>query len=121
MTSTARRIAVLAAVLITGAGIAACNSTPSPSAPKTSSAKPVYGGTLRIVAASGPEHLDTVPSYYTADYQLTRAYARQLLSYPTLPYTSTSDANWVKDITPAPDVATDGARPSRTAGSPTAA
>ncbi|HEY6786632.1 MAG TPA: ABC transporter substrate-binding protein [Trebonia sp.] len=107
MTSTARRIAVLAAVLITGAGIAACSSTPSPSAPATSSAKPVYGGTLRIVAASGPEHLDTVPSYYTTDYQLTRAYARQLLSYPTLPYTSTSDANWVKDITPAPDVATD--------------
>jgi hypothetical protein len=26
------------------------------------------------VAASGPEHLDTVPSYYTTDYQLTHAY-----------------------------------------------
>jgi hypothetical protein len=45
------------------------------------------------VAASGPEHFDTVPSYYTTDYQLTHAYTRQLLSYPTLPYTSTSDPN----------------------------
>jgi peptide/nickel transport system substrate-binding protein len=60
-----------------------------------------------MVAASGPEHLDTVPSYYTTDYQLTHAYTRQLLNYPTLPYTSTSDANWVKDTTPAPDVATE--------------
>jgi peptide/nickel transport system substrate-binding protein len=59
------------------------------------------------VAASGPEHLDTVPSYYTADYQLTHAYTRQLLSYPTLPYTSTSGSNWVKDITPAADAATE--------------
>jgi peptide/nickel transport system substrate-binding protein len=107
MISTARRIGVLVTVLITGAGIAACSSTPKPSAPTTSSTKPVYGGTLRIVADSGPEHLDTVPSYYTADYQLTHAYTRQLLSYPTLPYTSTSDANWLKDTTPAADVATE--------------
>jgi peptide/nickel transport system substrate-binding protein len=67
----------------------------------------VSGGTLHIVAASGPAHLDTVPSYFTADYQLTHAYARQLLSYPTLPYTSTSSAAWIKDTTPAPDVATE--------------
>jgi peptide/nickel transport system substrate-binding protein len=109
MTSTATRLAEIAAVLITGAGLAACSSGTgsSPSAPATSSAKPVYGGTLHIVAASGPEHLDTVPSYYTTDYQLTHAYTRQLLNYPTLPYTSTSDANWAKDITPAPDVATE--------------
>jgi len=107
MISAARRIAVLAAVLLTGAGLAACSSTAKTSTPTTSSAKPVYGGTLHIVAASGPEHLDTVPSYYTTDYQLTHAYTRQLLSYPTLPYTSTSDANWTKDTTPTPDVATE--------------
>ena len=107
MTSAAKRLAGLAAVLITGAGLAACSTSTTPSAPPSSSAKPVYGGTLRIVAASGPEHLDTVPSYYTTDYQLTHAYTRQLLSYPTLPYTSTSDANWVKDITPVADVATE--------------
>jgi len=43
---------------------------------------------------------DTVPSYYTRDYQLTHACTRQLLNYPTLPYTSTSGTNWDKDITP---------------------
>jgi peptide/nickel transport system substrate-binding protein len=108
MTYTARRFAVLSAVLLAGAGLAACTSTSNATkanAPSTSTAKPVYGGTLRIVAASGPEHLDTVPSYYTTDYQLTHAYTRQLLSYPTLPYTSTSDPSWMQDITPAPDVA----------------
>jgi ABC-type glycerol-3-phosphate transport system substrate-binding protein len=85
MTSRPKRVAGLAAVLIAGAGLAACSSSSpsSPSAPATSSAKPVSGGTLRIVAASGPEHLDTVPSYYTTDYQLTHAYTRQLLNYPT--------------------------------------
>jgi peptide/nickel transport system substrate-binding protein len=67
----------------------------------------VSGGTLHIVAAAGPAHLDTVPSYFTADYQLTHAYTRQLLSYPTVPYTSTSSAGWIKDTTPAPDVATE--------------
>ena len=107
MTSTAKRLAALAAVLITGAGLAACSTSSSPSVSASSSTKPVYGGTLRIVAASGPEHLDTVPSYYTTDYQLTHAYTRQLLSYPTLPYTSFSDPNWVKDITPVADVATE--------------
>ena len=65
------------------------------------------GGTLHIVAASGPAHIDTVPSYYTTDYQLTHAYTRQLLNYPTLPYTSTSSSGWTKDTTPAPDVATE--------------
>ena len=40
------------------------------------------GGTLRIVATAGPDHIDTVPAYYTADYMLERAYARQLLTYP---------------------------------------
>jgi peptide/nickel transport system substrate-binding protein len=108
MTSTAKRLAGIAAAVIAGAGLAACGSTASsPSVPPSSSAKPVYGGTLHIVAASGPEHLDTVPSYYTTDYQLTHAYTRQLLNYPTLPYSSTSDANWVKDTTPAPDAATE--------------
>ena len=62
---------------------------------------------MHIVAASGPAHLDTVPSYYTTDYQLTHAYTRQLLNYPTLPYNSTSDANWTADVTPTADVATE--------------
>lgn len=104
--STAKRLTELAAAIITAAGLVACGSSSSQSASGLSSAKPIYGGTLRIVAASGPEHLDTVPSYYTADYQLTHAYTRQLLSDPTLPYTSTSDPNWVKDITPTADIPT---------------
>ena len=65
------------------------------------------GGTLHIVAASGPAHLDTVPSYYTTDYQLTHAYTRQLLNYPTVPYTSTSDQAWTETTTPAADAATE--------------
>ena len=106
-----RTLAGITTVLITAAGLAACGGTTSaPAGGATSnSQKPVYGGTLHIVAASGPAHLDTVPSYYTTDYQLTHAYTRQLLNYPTLPYTktSTSDPGWVKDTTPAPDIATE--------------
>jgi peptide/nickel transport system substrate-binding protein len=50
-----------------------------------------------------------VPSYYTTDYQLTHAYTRQLLNYPTEAYTSasTSDPGWVATTTPAPDIATE--------------
>ncbi|MGB6577369.1 MAG: ABC transporter substrate-binding protein, partial [Streptosporangiaceae bacterium] len=109
MTSASKRFAGLAAAVLAAAGLAACSSSSSPSSPSTSSSagKPVMGGTLRIVAASGPAHLDTVPSYYTTDYQLTHAYTRQLLNYPTLPYTSTSDPNWTKDVTPAADAATE--------------
>src|SRR5258706_137074 len=67
---------------------------------------PVYGGTLKLIAASGPDHIDTVPAYYTADYILERGYARQLLTYPTVPDPSLTSPGWTKDITPAPDVAT---------------
>jgi peptide/nickel transport system substrate-binding protein len=105
MTSPPRRFAGLAAAVVAAAGFAACSSSPSPSA--SGSQKPVSGGTLRIVAAHGPGHLDTVSSYYTTDYQLTHAFTRQLLNYPTVPYTSTSDAGWVKTTTPAADIATE--------------
>jgi peptide/nickel transport system substrate-binding protein len=66
---------------------------------------PVYGGTLRLVAASGPDYLDTVPAYYNADYILERAYARQLVSYPSLADPSAYSSGWKKDTTPAADVA----------------
>ncbi|MDR0345457.1 MAG: ABC transporter substrate-binding protein [Nocardiopsaceae bacterium] len=65
------------------------------------------GGTLHIVAASGPDHIDTVPAYYTADYMLEHAYTRQLLQYPTVAYTGTSGAGWKKTTTPAADMATE--------------
>jgi peptide/nickel transport system substrate-binding protein len=66
----------------------------------------VSGGTLKIVANSGPDHIDTVSAYYTADYELEHAYSRQLLSYPTEPYTTTGDAGWLASTTPAADIAT---------------
>jgi peptide/nickel transport system substrate-binding protein len=97
------------AAILAIAGLAACSgsSSSSSSSGASSSQKPVSGGTLHIVAASGPAHLDTVPSYYTTDYQLTHAYTRQLLNYPTLPYTSTTSSGWIKDTTPTADVATE--------------
>jgi peptide/nickel transport system substrate-binding protein len=109
MISTPKRFAGLTAAVLAAAALAACSSS-STSSPTTSSSSsagtPVSGGTLHIISASGPAHLDTVPSYYTADYQITHTYARQLLQYPTLPYASTTDANWVKDTTPVADIAT---------------
>jgi len=108
MISMPKRIAGLTAAVLAAAALAACSSssTSSPSAGGTSSTTPVSGGTLHIVAASGPDHIDTVPAYYTADYMLERAYTRQLLQYPSAPYTSTSDAGWTKSVTPVADVAT---------------
>jgi ABC-type transport system substrate-binding protein len=115
MTRVSKRFAGLAVVATAAMGLAACSSTPSSSnsstsvqasSTATSNAKPVSGGTLNIVAASGPDHIDTVPAYYTADYELERAYTRQLVSYPSYPYTSTSSTGWTEDTTPVADVAT---------------
>ena len=77
-------------------------------------ASPVRGGTLRLVAADGPDHIDTVPAYFTADYILERAYARQLLSYPAFADPTVGSKGWKEDVTPAPDVATE--VPSRANG-----
>ena len=110
MISTPKRFAGLTAAVLAAAALAACSSS-STSSPTTSSSSsagtPVSGGTLRIISASGPAHLDTVPSYYTADYQITHTYARQLLNYPTVAYSSTSDAAWTTATTPVADVATE--------------
>jgi peptide/nickel transport system substrate-binding protein len=69
-------------------------------------ARPRYGGTLRLVAAAGPDHLDPVPAYYTADYILERAYARQLVSYPAVVDRAAYSRGWHADITPVADAAT---------------
>jgi peptide/nickel transport system substrate-binding protein len=69
-------------------------------------AKPVSGGTLRIVAASGFDHLDTVPAYYTADYMLEHAYTRQMLTYPYAVPTTIGSPGWIKAVTPVADIAT---------------
>jgi len=88
---------------LTAAGLAACSSSSGGGA--SSGGKPVHGGTLKFVAASGPDHIDTVPAYYTADYILERGYARQLLTYPTAPGTTLTSAGWTKNTTPVPDIA----------------
>ena len=79
MISAPKRAAGLAAAVLAAAGLAACSSSSSSSTPAASSATPVYGGTLHIISAGGPDHIDTVPAYYTVDYQLERAYTRQLV------------------------------------------
>jgi len=48
-----------------------------------------------------------VPAYYTADYILERAYARQLLSYPTVYDPTLTSPGWKTDTTPVPDIATE--------------
>src|SRR5258707_7234325 len=102
-----RRLPRMAGMVIAGlaaAGLAAaCTSSSGSTSPGSNS---VYGGALKLVAASGTDHIDTVPAYYTADYMLERGYARQLLTYPTVPDPTLPSAGWTKDITPAPDVAT---------------
>src|SRR5215468_7581936 len=103
MTRRSQRIALTAMACLAAAALAACTGSSSNS---FTGGTPVRGGTLKFVAASGPDHIDTVPAYYTADYMLERAYARQLVSYPTVPDPSFSSPGWQKDITPAADVAT---------------
>ena len=108
MTRRSQRIAVMAIASLAAAGLAACSSSSNgPNGTGGNAAKPVLGGTLRLVAASGPDHIDTVPAYYTADYILERAYARQLVSYPTVPDPTLTSAGWKADTTPAPDIATE--------------
>jgi peptide/nickel transport system substrate-binding protein len=106
MTSAPKRFVMLSAAVIAVAGLAACSSSKSSTPAASSSTAPQYGGTLHIVAASGPDHIDTVSAYYTADYMLERAYTRQLVQYPSVPYASTSSAGWTTDTTPVADVAT---------------
>jgi peptide/nickel transport system substrate-binding protein len=84
-------------------GLAACSTSSSST---SSSSTPVRGGTLRIVAASGFDHLDTVSAYYTADYVLEKAYTRQMLTYPYAVPTTIGSPGWNKAITPVADIAT---------------
>ncbi|HEY3978063.1 MAG TPA: ABC transporter substrate-binding protein [Streptosporangiaceae bacterium] len=100
-----KRYAALAVVALAAGGLAACGGSSS-NGSSASSGTPVSGGTLRIVAASGPDHIDTVPAYYTPDYMLERGYARQMLAYPASPATSVTSAAWKKATTPVADVAT---------------
>jgi peptide/nickel transport system substrate-binding protein len=113
MAIVSKRVVALGAVAATAISLAACSSstssstTPPPAATATSTAKITPGGTVNVVANSGPSNWDTVPAYYTADYMFERIYARQLVSYQTVPYTGTSGAGWNTDTTPTADMATE--------------
>jgi peptide/nickel transport system substrate-binding protein len=122
MSRSSKRVTALAVAILAAGGLAACSSssgsgsggstgqsTSTAAAPATSgtSAKPQSGGTLNVVAAAGPDHMDTVQAYYTADYEFERVYTRQLVGYPAVPYTSTSDAGWKQDVAPVADIATE--------------
>jgi peptide/nickel transport system substrate-binding protein len=121
MSRSSKRVAALVVAITAAGGLAACSSSSSGSsgssnasststaaAPATSgtSTKPQSGGTLNVVAASGPSHMDPVQAYYTADYELERVYTRQLVAYPSVPYTSTQGSAWTEEVTPTPDIAT---------------
>jgi peptide/nickel transport system substrate-binding protein len=97
-----RVLAFSAAVLTSLSLISSC----AKSSGTATSAKVLYGGTLRIVADGGPEdNLDPVPSYTLANYILERAFARQLLTYVDADVTGTSGASWQKSIALVPDAA----------------
>jgi peptide/nickel transport system substrate-binding protein len=109
MISAPKCFAGLAAAALAATALAACSSsssTSSSSSSTASSGKPVSGGTLHIVAAAGPDHIDTVPAYYTADYMIERAYTRQLVTYPTVPAATTTSAGFTTETTPVADIAT---------------
>lgn len=111
MSRSSKRIAALAAAALAAGGLAACSSSSgssgaAPAATAASNQKITPGGTVNVVANSGPDHWDTVPAYYTADYEFERIYTRQLVSYQTVPYTGTSGAGWTTDTTPVADAAT---------------
>src|SRR5258708_569871 len=106
MTRQIHRIAALATAGLAVAGLAACSSSNSGGTGGGNNAnKPVFGGTLRIVAASGPDHLDPVPAYYTADYILEKAYTPHLMPYPTTPPPPFTSPPSQHDIPPVPDTA----------------
>jgi peptide/nickel transport system substrate-binding protein len=110
MISAPNRFAALAVAVLAAAGLAACSSSSSSSTTPSASSSagmPVYGGTLNVVAAAGPDHIDTVPAYYTADYEFEHAYTRQLVAYPSVDYTGTNSPGWTEDVTPVADMATE--------------
>ena len=104
MARASGRLVAMTAVVVTVAALAACST--SSSSGSSPAAHPVYGGTLRVLAANGPSQLDTIDAYNYTSYGLERGYARQLVSYPTTSPTRTSGTAWTDGTTVVPDVAT---------------
>jgi ABC-type transport system substrate-binding protein len=70
--------AVLTAI---GLVAAACGTTGGGTTPTAATGQ--KGGTLIVIGTSDPDALDTATAYSTTDYTFERAYARELVSYPT--------------------------------------
>ena len=73
----------------------------------TGRAEAQRGGTLRLLGTSDIFNLDTTSGYYTVLYIISRAFTRQLVSYPASP-------DFAKELRLAPDIAT--AIPTRANG-----
>ena len=97
--------AAAAVVAVAAMGLAACGGSTTNSS-SSSIGTPVKGGTLKVVAAAGPDHFDPASAYGTWDYMYERAYTRQLVDYPYAAPRTIGDAAWRKSVTPVPDVAT---------------
>ena len=95
------RVAAIAVAGLAVASLAACGGSSKPATSSSSAAAgtPVTGGTLRFLAAGDFDHIDTLSAYATADVQMQRAYARQLVITPP-------SNNYNTAISVAPDVAT---------------
>ena len=104
MTPARQRATALVATITAVTALAACSGSGTSNAPPAG--KPVYGGTLRVIAASGPDELDPVAAYNYTSYGLERGYARQLVSYPTTSPTVASGTAWTKGTTVVADMAT---------------
>ena len=101
-----KRLAALSVVALAATGLAACGNSSNGGTGSSNTSGATPGGTLHIVAASGQSQFDPVSAYGTWDYMIEHAYTRQLVQYPTVPYTALGDAGWLKDTTPTADVAT---------------
>jgi peptide/nickel transport system substrate-binding protein len=95
--------ALTSAVGAAALALAACGTSTTSG---SGSGKPVYGGTLNVIASAGQDHFDTVSAYGTWDYMFERVYARQLVAYPSANYNKAGDPGWKTDTTPVADVAT---------------
>jgi peptide/nickel transport system substrate-binding protein len=95
------RVAAIAMAGLAAASLAACGGSSKPATSSSSAAAgtPVTGGTLRFLASGDFDHIDTLSAYGTADVQMQRAYARQLVITPP-------SNNYNTAISVAPDVAT---------------
>ena len=63
--------------------VAACGSNGNGNSGSPSASSGQKGGTLTLLAQGDVDALDTATAYSTLDYTYERAYARQLVSYPT--------------------------------------